>query len=190
MLKRGQIILRNRQIVRSAQLAMLAALSVVLVLILRIPFGFLEYDMADVPILLGGMIYGPVAGLTILLVVSVVQAFLLGGNGWVGLVMHFVASGVMVVIVSLFYRHRKNLKETILGLVLGTLAMTLIMIPMNLVLTVEFLGAPRQVVIDMLVPLIIPFNLGKAGVNCLLAGLLLKALTPFLNKNRQLLMLD
>ena len=53
VLKRGQIILRNRQIVRSAQLAMLAALSVVLVLILRIPFGFLEYDMADVPILLG-----------------------------------------------------------------------------------------------------------------------------------------
>ena len=186
--------MNTREIVRLAQMAMLAAVSLLLVVLIRIPMPgpafFLEYDMADVPVLLGGMLYGPVAGLAILLVVSLVQAFLLGGNGWVGLVMHFVASGAMVLLVSLFYRHRRSLKHMAVGMVLATVAMALIMIPMNLILTVHFLGAPREFVISMLAPAIIPFNLGKAGLNCLLAGLLFRALFPFLRKNSALLQLD
>lgn len=192
--KRSQCFpMKTKEIVRLSVMAMLSAISLLLVLLIRIPMPgatFLVYDMADVPVLIGSMLYGPIPGLIILLVVSVVQAFTLGGNGWVGLVMHFIASGAMVMLVSLFYRRRRSLRHMAIGMVLGTLVMALIMIPMNLIFTVHVFGAPHDYVVSLLAPVIVPFNLGKAGINCLLAGLLFRALFPFLRKNSGMLELD
>ena len=55
--------------------------------------------------------------------------------------------------------------------------MTLLMIPLNLVMTVWFLGVPRQVVVSMLVPAIIPFNLIKSLSNSALAFLVIGGLS-------------
>ena len=53
---------------------MLASISVILVAFVRIPLvpaaPFLVYDMADAPVLIGTLLFGPVPGMTILLVVS------------------------------------------------------------------------------------------------------------------------
>lgn len=186
--------MKNKPLIRLVQLAMLAAVSVVLVLLVHFPLipsaSFLQYDMADVPILVGSMLYGPLPGLLILLIVSVVQAFLLGGDSWYGLVMHMVASSVLVLLVSLFYRHKQRMAQGILGMALGTLGMAAVMIPMNLLLTPLYMGVSRQAVVSMLLPAIIPFNLLKAGLNCVLTALLFTALTPFLRKNRWLLGID
>lgn len=183
--------MKKQYVIRLAQMAMLAAISVILVLLVHFPLiptaGFLEYDMADVPILLGGMLYGTIPGLLILLVVSLVQAFLLGGNGWYGLVMHMAASSVLVILVSVLYRRKERFSHALLGMVLGTLGMALVMVPMNLWLTPLYMGAPREAVISLLIPAIIPFNLLKAGINCVLTAILFKALTPFLRKNARLL---
>lgn len=181
-------------LVALVQMSMLAAVAVVLVMLIHFPIiptvSFIEYDMADVPVLIGALLYGPIPGLCILLIVSLVQAFALGGNGWVGLVMHFVASGAMVVIASAVYRRRPSLPRLAVGLALGALAMTLVMIPMNLIFTVHFFGVPHDVVVALLVPGIIPMNLIKSTANCILAGLLFKALQPFLEKNRYLFRRD
>ena len=49
---------------RLTTMGMLAALSVVLVMLVRFPLfpaaPFLMYDMADIPVLIGGMLLGPV----------------------------------------------------------------------------------------------------------------------------------
>ena len=92
-------------VVALVQMGMLAAIAVVLVMLIHFPIipavSFIEYDMADVPVLIGTLLYGPIPGLLILLVASLVQAFILGINGWVGFVMHFVASGAMVLLVGI-----------------------------------------------------------------------------------------
>lgn len=58
-------------------LALLAGVSVVLVYFIRIPLiplvPFLEYDPADIPIFIGALAYGPLAGVLLTVVVSVVQ---------------------------------------------------------------------------------------------------------------------
>ncbi|MCI9273580.1 MAG: ECF transporter S component [Clostridiales bacterium] len=180
---------KSNEILRLTQMGVLAAISVVLVALVRIPIipiaPFLVYDMADVPILIGTFLLGTVPGLMILLVVSVIQMLVFSTDGWIGLVMHFVASGVMVVLVGLFYKRRQKMRDAVIGMALGTIARTAVMIPMNLILTVEFLNQPRQVVMDMLLPAIIPFNLIIGGLNCLIAGLLFQAITPILKKTRQ-----
>lgn len=176
-------------VVTLAQMGMLAAVAVVLVIFVHFPIiptvSFIEYDMADVPVLIGALMYGPISGLAILLVVSLVQAFMLGGNGWVGLVMHFVASGAMVVLASVIYRRKPSLKSLIIGLACGAASMTLLMIPMNLIFTVNFFGVPYDAVLALMLPGIVPMNLIKSVVNCILAGGLFTLIGPFLRKNKR-----
>lgn len=176
--------MKQKQIVRLVVLAMLAAVAVVLMVFVHIPFPpapFLQYDMADMPILLGTLLFGTLPGLTILLITSLIQAFAVSVDGWIGLLMHFVASGALVVLVGLFQRRHKW-SATLIGMVLGTAAMTAVMIPMNLILTPLYTGAPVQAVVALL-PAIIAFNLLKAGLNCLMTAVVYKALTPFIKKN-------
>ena len=69
---------------RLVKLALLAAISIILVLLIRFPIipqlNFLEYDMADVPILIGTFLYGPVWGLLLTLVVCVLQGVTVSAN--------------------------------------------------------------------------------------------------------------
>jgi riboflavin transporter FmnP len=111
---------------------------------------------------------------------------LFGGNGWVGLLMHVVASGALVVLVGQCHQYNHKFSSVIVGMILGTIAMTALMVPMNYIFTVHVYGTPKAVVDAVMLPGIIPFNLIKAGLNSLIAGILFKALTPFINKNKEL----
>lgn len=180
----------SKHLVELVQLAMLAAVSVVLVAFVSIPLvpgaQFLRYDMADVPILIATLLFGTVPGLIVLFITSTIQAFLFGGDGWVGLVMHFVASGALVALTGEFYRHGHKMSRAVIGMAIGTVAMTAIMIPMNYIFTVHMFGQPKEMVDALMLPGIIPFNFLKAGINSILAGILFKALQPFLQKNRHI----
>ncbi len=151
-------------------MAMLTALSVVLVTAVpKFPLvsgaPFLEYDSADIPILIGAIMLGPIPGIVILLAACAIQALTVSASsGIIGFFMHFIASSALVLLASLIYRKKKTIKSLIIGLVLGTLAMTVVMIPLNLVLTGVFMGAGIEAVVDLL-PAIILFNLLKAGIN-------------------------
>ncbi len=170
---------RKQGIDRLVKLGMLTALSVVLVYLVRFPIfpaaAFLEYDMADVPILIGTFLYGPLWGLILTAVVSVLQWLLVSPNGmWVGAVMHFCATGSYVLAAGLIYRRSRTQKGALLGMGVGALLQLLMMIPMNLVFTVRFYGIPRETVLALLPAAIIPFNAIKAVVNSLITFFLYK----------------
>ncbi len=99
--------------VKLAKLAMMVAISCVLVLLIRIPYPpapFLVYDPADIPIYITTFAFGPIAGLTVTLIVSLIQAFVLGGDGVYGFIMHFFATGIFALIAGGLYRHKKSKK--------------------------------------------------------------------------------
>ncbi|MDR0914776.1 MAG: ECF transporter S component [Oscillospiraceae bacterium] len=160
------------------QLAVLAALAFVLVLLIRIPFvppaTFLEYDIADVPVLLAGLLFGPVPAMAILVIEAAIQAFALGGNAVYGFIMHVISSAALVLTASIIYRTRKNMPSLIIGLVAGCLAMTAVMMAANLLITPYFMAAPGQLqamqatVKEWLLPVFLPFNLSKAAINAAL----------------------
>ena len=159
--------MQNKKIIRLAIAAMLTALSVVSLYAIRLPLipsaPFLEYDAADIPVLIGSMLLGPGMGLLMLLAVCAIQAFTVSAaSGWIGFVMHLAASGVLVLIASMIYKKKPRL---IVGLVLGSLAMTAVMVPLNIVFTGIFLGRGAKAVAELLIPAIIPFNLLKACIN-------------------------
>lgn len=172
---------------RLVKLGMLTALSVLLVYAIHFPIfpsaSYLEYDMADVPILIGTFLYGPWWGLALTGVVSVLQWLLVSPQSlWVGALMHFCATGAYVVAAGLIYRRSRTRKGALIGMAVGAVLQTLMMIPMNLIFTVHFFGVPKEAVIALLPTAIIPFNAIKAVVNSLITFLLYKRISALFEK--------
>ncbi|MDR2657719.1 MAG: ECF transporter S component [Oscillospiraceae bacterium] len=163
-----------------ATLGILSAIGIVLGLWIMIPLipsaPFLKYDPADVPIFLGSLMFGPLAGVMMTIVVSFAHSLFEGVSGISGFIMHVAATGAAAFVIGAIYRARRTRTGSIIAIVCGALAMTVLMIPLNLIVTPIFMGAPRAAVIDLLLPAIIPFNLLKAGINGILALTLYYAL--------------
>jgi len=161
----------RENLLRLVRLGMLSALSIVLLYLIQ-PFPifaaapFLEYDAADIPIFIAALLYGPWWGFAVTVVVSIIQGFTVGAkSGVIGIAMHIIATGAFCLASGFIYRSKKTLGRAVLALTAGVLTMTAVMVCWNLILTPIFMGAPVEMVIGMLVPVIIPFNLIKAGAN-------------------------
>lgn len=175
----------TRQLV---SMAMLGAISIVLVSVVHFPLipaaPFLEYDPADIPILIGTFAYGPLAGLLMTIVVSVIQGVTVSAqSGPIGVIMHIFATGFCVLVAGGIYSRNKTKKTAIVALVFGALVQTLAMVLMNMIFTPLFMGTPLETVLAMMVPAIIPFNLLKAGINCVITFLLYKSISHLLKGN-------
>lgn len=169
-----------------AIMAVLAALSVVMVLIIRVPLipsaPFLEYDMADIPILVGAFSLGPMAGLALTVVASVIQGFTVSASsGLYGIIMHVIATGVFVTVAGLIYRWKHSFTGALIALVSGVLITSAVMMGANLLVTPYFMGASVSAVRDMLLPAILPFNLLKLGINAAATLMVYKPLSRLFN---------
>lgn len=168
-------------------LGMLGAISIVLVALIHFPLipaaPFLEYDPADIPILIGTFAFGPIAGVLLTVVVSVIQGVTVSaGSSWIGIVMHVFATGFCAFVAGSIYQRNKTRKSAAIALVAGALVQTVMMVIMNMIFTPLFMGAPLSTVISMLVPVIIPFNLIKAGINCAITFVLYKSVSHLIKR--------
>jgi len=167
---------------KMVKMGVLSGLSIALMVYTRFPIipsaPFLKYEAADVPLLIGSFMFGPLAGLLMTVVVSMIQALTLDADsGWVGFVMHVIASGTLVMTAGFIYRRFHTLKGAIIGLITGSLCMTLIMIPANLFFTVKFWGMPYDTVKALIVPALLPFNIIKSFANSIIVMLIYKSLS-------------
>jgi riboflavin transporter FmnP len=173
------------------RMAVLSALSMVLVMYVRFPIipsaAFMEYEPGDVPMLIAAFMYGPTAGLVMTIIVSALQAFTVSAaSGWVGLVMHIIATGTLVVVAGSIYKKYHTIKGAFAALAAGSICMTLVMIPSNLFFTVRFYGVPYDAVIAMLPTAILPFNLIKSFANSIIVLVVYKPLSRFLRGTQEL----
>jgi riboflavin transporter FmnP len=167
-------------------MAMLVAISVVLVMLVRFPLfpavSFLEYDPADIPILIGTFAFGPLAGLVLTVITALVQGFTVSNaSGIYGIIMHIIATGTLVLVAGLIYRRHKTKKYAIIGLVVGTIAMAVVMFFANIVITPIFTGMPLAAVMSLM-PFIMLFNVVKGSINGIVTFLVYKRISPFLHR--------
>ncbi|MDD4422104.1 MAG: ECF transporter S component [Eubacteriales bacterium] len=169
--------------------AVLSGLSLAMVVLLHTSVfaaaPFLEYDPADVPILIGGMTLGPIWGLAITLVVSAVQALTVSAqSGLYGFLMHMIASGTLVLTFTLVHRNLKaqGTVKIIAAVFFSTVTSTTVMAGANLLITPYFMGVSVSAVKEMLLPVIIPFNLIKLGGNSVITAIIYKSLERFIKQ--------
>lgn len=183
----GKDNMKHFSVKRLVTLAILAALSILLAFLVRFPLfpalPFLEYDMADVPVLLGGFLFGPVPGLLLTLTASLIQGVTVSAQaGPAGIFMHVLATGAYVLTASLVYRKMHSRQGALAGLFMGTLAMTALMVPLNLLITGWYMGVPLQQLLPLFFPYIIPFNLFKGLVNGAVTFLVYKRIRALFNR--------
>ena len=167
--------------------AMLVAVSVVLVWLVHFPLfptaAFLEYDPADIPILVGTFAYGPMAGILLTIAASTIQALTVSAqSGLYGFLMHVISTSLLSVTAGIIYRRNHTRKGAAVALTCGTLAMGFGMLLANHFITPIFMGVPVAVVDDMLLTVFLPFNLIKAGFNALITFLIYKPISSHLIK--------
>ncbi|MER2081216.1 MAG: ECF transporter S component [Ruminococcus sp.] len=176
---------RTERVKAVSAMAMLTALAIVADIFLRIPNigGFLTYEPKDVILTIGAFIFGPIPGLIMSLVVCTVEMITISTTGPIGLLMNFLASGVFVGVSSVIYYRKKTMARAIIGLVSASVAMIGVMLLWNYIMTPIYMGVPREAVLELFLPVLIPFNALKAGLNAALVLLLYKAVVTALRKS-------
>ena len=172
--------------VKLAKMGMLVAISIVLVSIIHFPIfpavPFLEYDPADIPIIIGTFAFGPMAGIMITVITSILQGVTVSAaSGIYGIIMHILATSAFVLAAGTLYKRNKTKKGAVMALVAGVIAMTVVMFFANMIVTPAFMGLPLPVIMDLM-PFILAFNCLKAGINAIVTFFLYKRISGFLHR--------
>lgn len=168
---------------KAASIAMLSAFAFLARLVFKIPVSFLTFDIKDTIIALGGLVFGPVSGVVIALLVSLIE-MIISETGPIGFVMNFVSSAVFAGVASLIYKFKRTFNGAIIGLFSSVAATTAVMLLMNLLLTPIYQGVPRAVVVSMIPTLFLPFNFAKTLLNAAIVMLIYKPVVIALRKAR------
>ena len=165
--------------------AMLTAVAYVLMLVSKlIPqvAGFLQYDLKDVAVVMGGFILGPYYTVGISLAVTFLEFLTASHTGAIGLLMNFISTTAFCFTASLCYHKNKTIKGAIIGLASATFALTVVMVLWNYFVTPVYMKVPVSVVVDMLPTVFVPFNLVKGLLNSAVTLLLYRSVVETLRK--------
>lgn len=174
---------RSERLKRMVLLAMLAAISYMIVYFVRIPVVlFLKYEPKDVVITIGGFLFGPMAAFLTSLVVSLLEMVTISETGPIGCIMNLLSTCSFACTAALIYKKRHNLKGAVIGLLLGSIVMVATMLLWNWLITPWYMNVPREEVQLLLIPMFLPFNLLKGGLNSALVLVLYKPLVSALRK--------
>ena len=159
---------------------------------------FLKIDFSNIPALLGGFAMGPWVGLAVLLIKNIVY-LPFSGTGGIGEIADFIVSASLVLPAAWVYRYNKTFKGALLGMVLGTVAMTALagplmnyyvliplysqFMPIDQILKMAAAANPNiDSVWTYILYAVVPFNLFKSLVVCIVTYMLYKPLSPILHK--------
>lgn len=180
------------------RIAVLTALSSILFMISIPIVAFYSLDLSNLPVLLGAFSMGPVAGLIILGLKSLIGC-LTSSTMYVGELADFIMGAAFVLPAALIYQRNKSRKGALIGMITGTVALILAGCLTNAYLLIPFymkaFGMPMEAIIGMCaqaLPFVdtelkvilfvtAPFNLLKGVVLCVLTYMIYKPLSPLLH---------
>ncbi|MBQ7224976.1 MAG: ECF transporter S component [Clostridia bacterium] len=158
-------------------IGMFAALAYIFTLVgqlVPIRFGFLSYDPKDAIIVIAGFAIGPVASLIISVIVALLELVTISDTGLIGFAMNIIASASFATVAALIYKKIRSIKGAALGLLLSSALTVGLMLLWNYLVTPFYMGVSREMVAGLLLPLFLPFNVIKCGLNASLVMLIYK----------------
>ncbi len=178
--------MKNEKLKKMIVLSMLAAIAYLMVFLIRIPFipavEFLKYEPKDVVIAISGFLFGPLSATLVSIVVSLIEMVTISTTGPYGLIMNIFSTLSFVLPASIVYKRKKTIEYAVIGLSLGVVVMTFAMLVWNYFITPLYLNVPTEVVVGLMLPGFLPFNLIKALINAVITFVLYKPLVKILRK--------
>ena len=181
------------------RIAILAAAACILDL-LQIPIvAFYKLDLGNVPVLLGTFAMGPIPGI-IILALKCLIGLLHSSSMGIGKLADFLMSLALIVPAGLIYYRNKTRKDAIIGMLIGTLCMTVAGVLINKWILLPFYMTAFHMDMNgilayagvngvdsewrLLLLVTGPFNLLKGVLLCLVTALIYKPLSPMLHHSR------
>lgn len=188
-----------------AIIGMLGAIATVLMLFeIPLPFApsFYEIDLSEVPVLIGCFAMGPIAGVLIELV-KIALNFVINGTmtAGVGELANFCIGCSFCVPAGMIYRRKKTKKGAIMGLISGTLIMTVLGCFINAYIMLpvysKAFGIPLEGLVEMgtkvngditdlftfVMFAVVPFNLLKGVLVSVIVLLIYKRISPIIKRH-------
>ena len=167
---------------RIATSALFCAVAAIATLFLEFPIlpgvTFLKYDPSAIVALVAGFAFGPATGALVSILPYLVH--LATQSGIYGAFMAIVATLTLVLPASLIYQRNTTFKGAVLGMGVGAVICLACCILANVIVTPLYMGAPTETVIGMIVPVLLPFNVIKIALNCVITALVYKPLSKAL----------
>ncbi|WP_055079121.1 ECF transporter S component [Lagierella massiliensis] len=183
------------------RIALLGAISGILMIALHFPLPmfppFMDIDFGEVPALIAGFTMGPLAGFYVIIIKLIVKIIVQStSTGFIGELSNLIVSSALVCISSYLYSKKKTVKNSIISLAIGVLAMAIIATISNYFFIFPLYGmdipkyAKSFSKINPLVKnsatflfiVIIPFNIIKGFLNSIVAIALLKPIEKYMNR--------
>jgi len=121
---------------KMVSVALLSATAFVFMTYVKFPvkyLGFLEFEVSDVPAVIGGLAYGPLVGVAIVLLKNLLHLFITSTAGVGELANFLVMAAYVIPIAALRKRNNK-----VIGFVAGTVGLIVIGVLVNTFITVPF----------------------------------------------------
>ena len=157
-----------------AGISVFSAFAFCVALVTNIPVGFLTFDAKDTIITIASFIYGPVSAVIMSAITAIMEAITVGNTGPWGALMDFISTASFTVTASLIYKYKRNLTGAIVSLGSAAVIYVAVMMVANLLITPIYMKVPLSVVKGMILPTLLPFNIGKALMNGALVMLIYK----------------
>ena len=167
---------------RIATTALFCAVAAIATLFLEFPIlpgvTFLKYDPSAIVALVAGFAFGPSTGALVSILPYLVH--LATQSGVYGAFMAIVATISLVLPASIVYQRNTSFRGAIIGMAIGAVVCLATVTIANIIVTPLYMGAPRETVIGMIVPVLLPFNVLKIAINCVITALVYKPLSKAL----------
>lgn len=166
-------------------LGMLAAIAYVAMYLSKLlpqVMGFLQFDLKDTVICIGGFIFGPLAAALVSIVVAFIEMITVSDTGPIGFLMNVLSTCAFCCTASFIYKKKHSMVGAVVGLASGTIALTAVMLLWNYLVTPIYMVMDRAFVASLLLPVFLPFNLVKGGINMAAILLLYKPVVGALRK--------
>ena len=167
---------------RIANTALFCAVAAIATLFIEFPIlpgvTFLKYDPSAIVALVAGFAFGPATGAVVSILPYLVH--LATESGLYGTFMAIVATLSLVLPASLIYQHDTTHRGAIVGLVVGAVVCLACCILANIVVTPLYMGVSTETVVAMIVPVLLPFNVLKIAINCVVTILVYKPISKAL----------
>ena len=160
--------------------ALFCALSAIATLFMEFPIlpgvSWLKYDPSGIVALVAGFSFGPTTGVVVSTMPYLVH--LATPSGAYGVLMAMLATVSLVVPAALIYKRNTTLKGAVIGMVVGGIICIAACIAGNLIITPLFSPTlSLDDVIGLILPALLPFNVIKIILNCVLTGLIYKPIS-------------
>lgn len=133
---------------------------------------FLQIDVSDVIVFIGGITMGPLAVVLIELVKNLLHLMLRGGTGGVGELANFIVGVSLLLPPVMIYRKYKSVTSLVVGMIVGIIAMVVVASIGNYFIFLPFYGVTGEAVMGNIIAVYAPFNLVKGSIVAVIAVVL------------------